>query len=152
MSPHGSVSRWLGPLQDGDPAAVQQLWQRYFHRLVGLARKKLHGAPRRLADEEDVALSAFAWAAETPGGPEEEPTLEQVLSREPDPEFAALVAEQCQNLLRLLGDKELETVALWRMEGYTIEEIGEKLGCAPRSVRRKLQLIRSLWEKETGCG
>src|SRR5262249_44003183 len=31
----------------------------YFRRLVGLARKKLRAAPRRAADEEDVALSAF---------------------------------------------------------------------------------------------
>src|SRR5437764_2955403 len=60
MPSDGSVSRWLGPLQAGDPAAVQQLWERYFRRLVGLARKKLQHAPRRAADEEDVALSAFA--------------------------------------------------------------------------------------------
>src|SRR3954465_6949521 len=59
MSPEGSVTRWLAPLQAGDPAAAQQLWERYFRRLVGLARTKLRGAPRRAADEEDVALSAF---------------------------------------------------------------------------------------------
>src|SRR5207253_8348892 len=59
MPSDGSVSRWLGPLQAGDPAAVQQLWERYFRRLVGLARAKLQHAPRRAADEEDVALSAF---------------------------------------------------------------------------------------------
>jgi DNA-directed RNA polymerase specialized sigma24 family protein len=35
------------------------LWEKYFHRLVGLARKRLRDAPRRAADEEDVALSAF---------------------------------------------------------------------------------------------
>src|SRR5262245_48483230 len=55
----GSVSRWLDLLQAGDSAAAQQLWQRYFHRLVGLARKRLADTPRRAADEEDVALSAF---------------------------------------------------------------------------------------------
>jgi hypothetical protein len=59
MSSDGSVTRWIDQLQLGDPAAVQQLWQRYFQRLVGLARKKLANAPRRVADEEDVALSAF---------------------------------------------------------------------------------------------
>src|SRR5262249_1600276 len=49
-----------GQLQAGDPAAAQKLWERYFQRLVGLARKKLQDAPRLAADEEDVALSAFA--------------------------------------------------------------------------------------------
>ena len=39
-------------------------------------------------------------------------------------------------------------VALLRMEGYSIEEVCVKLGCAPRSVKRKLALIRTIWEKE----
>src|SRR5262249_5902247 len=59
MSSDGSVTRWFDPLQAGDPAAAQQLWERYFRRMVNLARKKLQGLPRRAADEEDVALSAF---------------------------------------------------------------------------------------------
>jgi RNA polymerase sigma factor (sigma-70 family) len=59
MNDDGSVTRWLGQLQAGEQAAAQQLWERYFRRLVGLARKKLRGSPRRAADEEDVALSAF---------------------------------------------------------------------------------------------
>ena len=59
MDAQGSVSRWLDPLRAGDSAAVQHLWERYFHRLVGLARARLQGFPRRAADEEDVALSAF---------------------------------------------------------------------------------------------
>ena len=59
MTSHGSVTRWVGLLQAGDQDAAQRLWVRYFRRLVGLARKKLRAAPRRAADEEDVALSAF---------------------------------------------------------------------------------------------
>jgi DNA-directed RNA polymerase specialized sigma24 family protein len=59
MPSDGSVTRWIDQLQVGDAVAVRQLWQRYFHRLVGLARKKLADAPRGMADEEDVALSAF---------------------------------------------------------------------------------------------
>src|SRR5262245_51966189 len=59
MSSAGSVTGWLGDLQAGSPEAAQQLWQRYYGRLVGLARLKLRGAARRLADEEDIALSAF---------------------------------------------------------------------------------------------
>jgi DNA-directed RNA polymerase specialized sigma24 family protein len=54
-----SVSQWLDQLEAGDAAAPQKLWERYFGRLVGLARAKLGAMPRRAADEEDVALSAF---------------------------------------------------------------------------------------------
>jgi DNA-directed RNA polymerase specialized sigma24 family protein len=46
-------------LKEGDRAAAQQLWEAYFGRLVGLARARLRSARVRVADEEDVALSAF---------------------------------------------------------------------------------------------
>ena len=59
MRTDASVTQWIDRLKAADPAAAQKLWERYFRRLVGLARKKLRAAPRRAADEEDVALSAF---------------------------------------------------------------------------------------------
>lgn len=59
MSTDPSVTTWIGLLRKGDSEAAQQLWERYFSRLVEFARGKLHGASRRAADEEDVALSAF---------------------------------------------------------------------------------------------
>ena len=46
------------------------------------------------------------------------------------------------------GDSETASVALWRLEGYGVEEIAVRLSCAPRSVKRKLRLIRELWEGE----
>ena len=54
-----SVTLWLEQLQEGDSAAAQQLWQRYVERLIRLAHRKLGDLPRRVADEEDVVLSAF---------------------------------------------------------------------------------------------
>jgi DNA-directed RNA polymerase specialized sigma24 family protein len=195
MSAEGSVTRLLAPLREGDEAAVQQLWDRYFARLVGLARQKLRSAPCRAADEEDVALSAFnSFCCQAEAGrlPQlldrdslwrllvvftarkafhlirdenrhkrgvlvqtenaqrdaKTPLLEQVLSREPSPELAAEVADECRRLLGALGDKELEQIALWRMEGHSVEEIAQLLGYAPRSIKRKLHLIRDLWERE----
>src|SRR5947209_17654517 len=59
MSPSGSVTTWLGQLRVGNRAVAQQLWQRYYTRLVHLARRKLQGLRHAGADEEDVALSAF---------------------------------------------------------------------------------------------
>src|SRR5208282_4065785 len=57
----GSITGWLGNLKDGDQAAAQPLWERYFSRLVVVARGKLKRARRTTADEdeEDAALSAF---------------------------------------------------------------------------------------------
>jgi len=60
MSADLPISRWIDELKAGHAAAAQGLWEGYFRRLVGLARRKLQGRPRRAADEEDVALSAFA--------------------------------------------------------------------------------------------
>ena len=39
-------------------------------------------------------------------------------------------------------------IAVWKMEGHTVEEIAARLNCVGRSVKRKLQLIRTLWENE----
>jgi RNA polymerase sigma factor (sigma-70 family) len=58
-SDDGSVTFWIEGLKAGDGAAAEQLWQRYFESLVGLARSALRGSPRRAEDEEDAALSAF---------------------------------------------------------------------------------------------
>jgi DNA-directed RNA polymerase specialized sigma24 family protein len=59
MPTTGSVTAWIEQLKAGDTAAAAPLWQGYFRRLVGVARQRLGAAPRGVADEEDVALSAF---------------------------------------------------------------------------------------------
>jgi DNA-directed RNA polymerase specialized sigma24 family protein len=49
----------VGDLKLGDQEAARQLWDRYFTRLVHLARARLRSGRRRVGDEEDVALSAL---------------------------------------------------------------------------------------------
>jgi RNA polymerase sigma factor (sigma-70 family) len=197
MTSKGSISRWIDPLKEGNPDAAQQLWERYFQRLVGLARRRLGAAAPRAGDEEDVVLSAFAsfcramergrfpqindrdslWKilvvltarkashllrdegrqkrrgalsldARGGKGGEAGALLEQVLSREPTPAFAAEVAEQYQRLLSRLEDPELVRVAGLKMEGYTNDEIAAQLVCTTRTVERRLRIIRGLWEKD----
>jgi DNA-directed RNA polymerase specialized sigma24 family protein len=58
-SEEGSITRCLGLLERGDPQAAQAIWDRYFQRLVSLARARLHSVHLRAADEEDVVLNAF---------------------------------------------------------------------------------------------
>jgi DNA-directed RNA polymerase specialized sigma24 family protein len=76
--------------------------------------------------------------------------LNQVLSREPTPELVVQFADEFERLLQLLGDPELAQVAQRRLEGSSVEEIAGQLGYASRSIKRKLQLIRTIWEKEIG--
>jgi DNA-directed RNA polymerase specialized sigma24 family protein len=202
MSAHGSVTSWIGQLKAGDPEAAQPLWQRYFRRMVALARKRLQGARRREADEEDVALSAFTsfWEAarrgrfpqltdrddlwrllvvitarkaldliahqkaQKQGGgrvrgesalldPDDPAAggIDQVVGDEPSPDFAAQVAEECQRLLDKLGDDELRSIAVWKLECDTNEEIAAKLGCSLARVERRLRLVRKLWKEESAA-
>jgi DNA-directed RNA polymerase specialized sigma24 family protein len=197
MTSSGSVTHWIQLLQAGEDSAARAIWERYFRRLVGLARAKLGGAARRAADEEDVALSVLdsfcrrleegrfpnlkdrdnLWKvlvvltarkalrlvqherrlkrgggkvlaeADVPAGAEERALLDDVVGREPSPAFAAQVAEECNRMLDLLGDDTLRSIARWKMEGDTNAEIAVKRGCLPRTVERKLQRIREIWEK-----
>jgi RNA polymerase sigma factor (sigma-70 family) len=75
--------------------------------------------------------------------------MEQVVGDEPTPEFAALVAEEYERLLAKLDDEVLRKVAVWKMEGLTNEEVAERLGCSRRTVARKLDTIRVIWNDES---
>lgn len=55
----GSITRWVSELRDGHNSAASELWQRYYERLIVLARQKLRNVSKRMADEEDVVVDAF---------------------------------------------------------------------------------------------
>src|SRR5262245_58080155 len=55
-------------------------------------------------------------------GPGADP-LGQVASDTPPPDLLVLMGEECQRLLDRLADPELQAVAMWRLEGYTNDEI-----------------------------
>jgi DNA-directed RNA polymerase specialized sigma24 family protein len=76
--------------------------------------------------------------------------LDEIVGAEPTPEFAAMVAEEVRRLLACLDDEVLRNIALWKMEGFTNEEIATRLGCALKTVSNKLRLIRMKWERESG--
>ena len=54
----GSITLWLDGLREGDLAAAQEIWNRYFSELVALAQSKLQSLSRE-SDGEDIALSAL---------------------------------------------------------------------------------------------
>ena len=58
MNEPGSITCWIDLLDKGDEAA-REIWQRFFLRLVSLAKKKLLSSRQRVRDSEDVVLDAF---------------------------------------------------------------------------------------------
>jgi RNA polymerase sigma factor (sigma-70 family) len=74
--------------------------------------------------------------------------LEQVADPHLSPDCEVSANETIEHLLQRLGDLPLRTIAVWKWEGYTTEEIATMLGCSPRTIQRKLQLIRTIWSEE----
>ncbi len=195
-SSNHSVTRWLDDLKEGSDDAANELWQRYFGKLVAVARKRLGGAPKRVSDEEDVALNVFhslcdgvekgrfdqlhdrddLWkllvvmtrhksmnqlrhqTTQKRGGRNvsghsifdgfENQGFELFLGNDPTPDFLVEVQEEQDRLLSLLTGKDHRNIAELRLQGYSVEETAAKLEISPRSVKRKLALIREVWVVE----
>src|SRR5262249_39462009 len=70
MSTPGSVTSWLVRLKEGDADAAQPLWERYFRRMVDLARKRLRDARGGGGAGGDVGRRAFpTFRRGAPQGP-----------------------------------------------------------------------------------
>ena len=194
------VTYWLRQLEAGDEDAARLLWQRYYRELVELARARFGTTPRRVADEEDVALSVLRCLYEgaargqfaelvnrgelwqllaaitgrkvidqqrrltqqkrgggrvrgdsvVHGNDDDRSSVgfDQFGGEAATPEVLAIAAEEFQRLMLLLDDDRLRQIAQCKLEGYTNEEIGQRLGLACRSIERKLQRIRQIWATE----
>src|SRR5262249_43642095 len=84
-------------------------------------------------------------------GAEALPSFDEIISREPSPEFAAEIADHFDRLLAALdetGDAQLRPIALGKMQGESTPEIAARIGCVRRTVERKLQVIVRVWERE----
>jgi DNA-directed RNA polymerase specialized sigma24 family protein len=74
--------------------------------------------------------------------------MRELLGREPEPSFAAEVADECQRLLGLLPDEKLRQTAVLKLDGHTNEEIAVRMEVAPKTIERWLRLIRKHWQGE----
>lgn len=76
---------------------------------------------------------------------EKQDGLDQIADPSASPAMMAQVANDCERLFDMLDDEMLQTIALLRIEGYSVDEISRRVGCAKRSVERRLSLIRTIW-------
>jgi RNA polymerase sigma factor (sigma-70 family) len=82
------------------------------------------------------------------GDRKREAPWDNLLSKDPTPEFTVDLGEQIQLLLESVdktGDQQLRPIVLWSLEGYTAEEIAARLDCVVRTVQRKLKIVRRIW-------
>ncbi len=195
-----NVTGWIAKLGDGDEQAAQAIFEKYYDRIVNLARRNLRAGRCREADEEDVAVNAmhsfFRGANEgrfpvladrddlwkilvtitirkasaqlrrenaairdqrnvrgesifirKEGDDDRVAGFDGNVGTDPTPEFAALMAEKCDELLDQLDDESLRTVALFKLQGYTHKEIAEKIGKVEETVNRKVKRIRERWSE-----
>lgn len=111
------------------------LWQILF---VVTARKaadliQAEGRQKRGGGREPVRLAGDGSAElQLPGG-------------DPDPAEAALLAEEFDRLIAKLTDPTLRRIAVWKLEGYSNIEIGQKIDRSEPAVERKLRRIRQEW-------
>jgi RNA polymerase sigma-70 factor (ECF subfamily) len=102
-----------------------------------LDRVEYHHAERRNVQREAATQSGTAGT---------EPWWEAV-AREPRPEEAVVLAETVELLLRGLDEDERPILEM-SLQGYTTQEISERLGRPERSVRRLRERVKKQLQRQ----
>ncbi|MDP6557205.1 MAG: ECF-type sigma factor [Pirellulaceae bacterium] len=125
---HGIQTQRLPGLRDR-----HNLWR----ILVLITKRKLRAQWRRETAQRRSGEPVEADAAEI--------SIEEVICDEPTPDFVAEMMDETEHLLEALDNDALRRIAVMRMDGLTNDEIAARLGCASRTVRRKVERIRDVW-------
>lgn len=54
-----SITRLINQLREGDSQAADEIWRKYFCRLIPVAKSKLRESRDKSIDEEDILISVF---------------------------------------------------------------------------------------------
>jgi DNA-directed RNA polymerase specialized sigma24 family protein len=118
--------------------------------LVALTERKATDQMRRAGRQKRGGGRVRTEVDLATGEPGDKPAgLDRIAAPQLSPEFAAEFADEYRRLFEALNDEELRRIAVWKLEGHTVDEIAAKLGCARRTVARRLELIRTLWRAAT---
>lgn len=83
----------------------------------------------------------------TPGAAPEGMNFAQFADDAEAPELVVQLDEERERLFSHLGDEQLREIAQRHLDGESADEIAERLNVSPRTIRRKLELIRDCWGK-----
>jgi RNA polymerase sigma-70 factor (ECF subfamily) len=131
----------------GEGALAAEGWDGLWGLLTCITVRKCADRVRyHRAERRDVARETSA-----PAGSDFVEPWRAAPGREPTPDEAAALAETVEQLLRGLDGDERSIVEL-SLQGYTTQEISDKLGRAERSVRRLRERVRQRLEEMRAQG
>ena len=58
-----------------------------------------------------------------------------------------MMADECRMMLKQLNDPILEKIVLLRLDGYTNDEIADRLNYSRRTIQRMLNLVKDAWSQ-----
>jgi RNA polymerase sigma-70 factor (ECF subfamily) len=192
MSEETSFDDLMARLRAGDQDAAAQVFRRYAHRLLALARSRLQSRQvLQKVGPEDVLQSVFRsffhryadgqfdlgswenlWSLLTSitlhkcgkqlkyfhalrrdvrqevGAPPVEASDPgwELLAQDPSPLEVTQLLETVEQLLRGLDERDRQIVEL-RLQEYTVQEIGLRVGRTERTVQRVLERVRKRLER-----
>jgi len=109
-----------------------------------LARITVHKTLRQISYHRRAKRNQAQEACQ---GAEMESILRELAAHDPSPDEIASFLDQLEHFLAQLSKEDRDILGL-RMEGYTSGEIARKVGVSGRTVRRLLERIRGLAERE----
>ena len=145
LSAFGSVFRGAAEGRFGQVSTRDELWW----LLLSITKQKAVDHIRREAAQKRRGIFSQAgqpWVAGVRGS--YRPSLHDLISSEPTPDFLVALEEQYLRLLARLRNDQLREIVSLRIDGYTVREIARKKNIGLRAVERKLQLIRAKWKRE----
>ena len=137
---------------------VQSVFRTFFHRAKQgqfhledpedvvklLARITVHKTFRQIAFHKRAKRDA---TAEAPHGDDAQDLLLKLVTGEPSPEEAAEFVDNLEHFFNQLKSEERRILEM-RMEGYTNVEIANHLKITDRKIRRIMERVRGLAEKD----
>jgi RNA polymerase sigma-70 factor (ECF subfamily) len=109
-----------------------------------LVRITLHKTLRHIAFHKAAKRDP---GLETEQGEHHRARLLALIDQEPTPEAKAAFLDQLDHFLNQLGPEQRSILEM-RLQGYSNEEISQKLGIYDRKIRRVIEHVRALAEKE----
>jgi RNA polymerase sigma factor (sigma-70 family) len=137
---------------------VQSVFRTFFHRAKEgqfciadqddlcklLVRITVHKTLRKVAFHKAAKRDMHHEVGQTKESQEQ---LQEILDREPTPEEAVAFLDQLEHFLNQLAPQERQILEM-RLQGCSNDDIAAKLGIYDRKIRRVIERIRGLAERE----